>query len=464
MKKALSVLLSLTICLTFLCVDVYAAPNTNLQRKNDSVTDTFDINFQGDEDQADAYQLLGYINANSTKKYTWSYRLEKLMMQRAKELAVFYDLGERPNGESVQDYIEDEIDGYYITSCAFGYESASDPELYRWASESAATGNFSSFAAAKFSDFDGNTYWALIFSEGESEPNYHVGTNRKERVEEVETTYQNISKFYSTLTNTNYKNVNAKKLQPGKKYYFNLYIPTEASDKVDGLMLNEMDTKSSNSGVASIDDYGVIHTRKAGSTHLYAAPSEDCDYYCDYKVVVLPEKVKSLKAKKKKYKLTLTYKAVPGATGYQVYASKHKSYGYHKFDDFKGGKYNVLGYKISKNMTSHKYYFKVRAFVKVSGKRYYGSFSNPVGTKAISITTHKSGSGAAATSVHKHPTGTGSGSGGSSGYVYLSRTGSKFHRYTCRTLARSRASGSVRRVTRSWAINNGYSACKVCRP
>ena len=74
------------------------------------------------------------------------------------------------------------------------------------------------------------------------------------------------------------------------------------------------------------------------------------------------------------------------------------------------------------------------------------------------------GSGSSSSSsTHKQHTGGNSGSGKST-YVYLSRTGTKFHRYSCRTLARSKASRSVRKVKRSWAISNGYSACKVCRP
>lgn len=54
--------------------------------------------------------------------------------------------------------------------------------------------------------------------------------------------------------------------------------------------------------------------------------------------------------------------------------------------------------------------------------------------------------------------------GGKSVYVYLSRTGTKYHRYSCGTLSRSKASRSVRKVKRSWAKKNGYTACKVCKP
>lgn len=75
----------------------------------------------------------------------------------------------------------------------------------------------------------------------------------------------------------------------------------------------------------------------------------------------------------------------------------------------------------------------------------------------------KVGGGSGSSSSSSGNSSSGSGSGKST-YVYLSRTGTKFHRYSCRTLSQSKASRSVRKVKRSWAIRNGYSACKVCRP
>ena len=71
-----------------------------------------------------------------------------------------------------------------------------------------------------------------------------------------------------------------------------------------------------------------------------------------------------------------------------------------------------------------------------------------------------SGTGSRVTTHHSG----GSTGSGKSTYVYLSKTGTKFHRYSCHTLSRSRANRSIRKVKRSWAIRNGYQACKVCKP
>ena len=44
-------------------------------------------------------------------------------------------------------------------------------------------------------------------------------------------------------------------------------------------------------------------------------------------------------------------------------------------------------------------------------------------------------------------------------YVYVTKTGLKYHRAGCRYLKYSR-----RRVTLKWAKAHGYKACKVCKP
>jgi hypothetical protein len=47
----------------------------------------------------------------------------------------------------------------------------------------------------------------------------------------------------------------------------------------------------------------------------------------------------------------------------------------------------------------------------------------------------------------------------SSASVYIAPTGTKYHTYYCRTLR-----GSKSKVSKTWAKNNGYTACKVCNP
>lgn len=49
--------------------------------------------------------------------------------------------------------------------------------------------------------------------------------------------------------------------------------------------------------------------------------------------------------------------------------------------------------------------------------------------------------------------------GGSTGIVYITNTGTKYHRDGCRYLASSKIA-----KTCSWVISHGYTACSVCKP
>jgi hypothetical protein len=44
-------------------------------------------------------------------------------------------------------------------------------------------------------------------------------------------------------------------------------------------------------------------------------------------------------------------------------------------------------------------------------------------------------------------------------YVYITKTGKKYHRSGCRYLKKSR-----KKVKLSWAKSHGYKPCKVCKP
>ena len=85
-----------------------------------------------------------------------------------------------------------------------------------------------------------------------------------------------------------------------------------------------------------------------------------------------PGKVKLSKAKAGKKKVTLKWKKIKGATGYQVQMSTKKKKG------FKNIKKETTKLKfVKKKLKSKKtYYFRVRAYVKgASGKKVYGKWS-----------------------------------------------------------------------------------------
>lgn len=84
-------------------------------------------------------------------------------------------------------------------------------------------------------------------------------------------------------------------------------------------------------------------------------------------------KLKSVKKKGKKFKLTWT--KVTGANGYEIYRSTKKSKGYKKIKTLNGNK--KVTYIDGKGLKKKKtYYYKVRVVKKVGGFKYYSAFSN----------------------------------------------------------------------------------------
>nr|MBQ8253000.1 M15 family metallopeptidase [Lachnospiraceae bacterium] len=71
--------------------------------------------------------------------------------------------------------------------------------------------------------------------------------------------------------------------------------------------------------------------------------------------------------------VTINYSKVTGANGYVIYRSTKKNSGYKKIATIKKGK--TVKYTDKKCTTGKKYYYKVRAYRKVSGKRVYSNYS-----------------------------------------------------------------------------------------
>lgn len=75
----------------------------------------------------------------------------------------------------------------------------------------------------------------------------------------------------------------------------------------------------------------------------------------------------------KKKALTLTWTKVAGASGYQIYRSTKKTGSYKLVKTI--GKQGIVSWKNSKLKKKKTYWYKVRAYRVVSGKKVYGSFS-----------------------------------------------------------------------------------------
>ncbi|MCM1256346.1 MAG: Ig-like domain-containing protein [Roseburia sp.] len=107
--------------------------------------------------------------------------------------------------------------------------------------------------------------------------------------------------------------------------------------------------------------------------------SDGATYFGDFSntvsVVTLPSTPGSVKVKAGKKQVKISWKKVSGVTGYEVYRSTKKSSGYKKVTTIK--KASTTSYTNKKLSSKKKYYFKVRAYKTVNGKKLYSAYSSP---------------------------------------------------------------------------------------
>ncbi|MEJ8752946.1 Ig-like domain-containing protein [Coprococcus sp. HCN-4056] len=137
---------------------------------------------------------------------------------------------------------------------------------------------------------------------------------------------------------------------------------------------------SADETVAVVSGKGVVTAKKAGTTKIYAIT--DSGAYKTYTITVKASvknkaiELKNLTAQKNK-KAKVKYSSVKGATGYQIQYATKKS--------FKGAKTKTVT-KTTANLTGLKagkrYYVRVRAKGKASGKTVYSKWSNVMSVKA----------------------------------------------------------------------------------
>ena len=107
--------------------------------------------------------------------------------------------------------------------------------------------------------------------------------------------------------------------------------------------------------------------------------SDGATYYGDFSntvsVVTLPSTPGSVKVKAGSRQAKISWKKVSGVTGYEVYRSTKKSSGYKRVTTIK--KASTTSYTNKKLSSKKKYYFKVRAYKTVNGKKLYSAYSSP---------------------------------------------------------------------------------------
>ena len=112
--------------------------------------------------------------------------------------------------------------------------------------------------------------------------------------------------------------------------------------------------------------YKLRAYRKVGSKKVYSTSWSSIK---SVKPILSTTTLKQGKSSKKQ--VAFTWKKISGASGYEIYRSTKKNSGYKKVASVSALKYT------DKKVSSKKiYYYKVRSYCKVSGKKVYSSYSN----------------------------------------------------------------------------------------
>ena len=103
-------------------------------------------------------------------------------------------------------------------------------------------------------------------------------------------------------------------------------------------------------------------------------------YYSSYSNIITLKpnlkKVSGVKLSATKNEVKINWNETSGATGYKVYMSKSENGTYTKLQTLSDTSYTNTGLK-----SKTKYYYKVRAYIKIDGVKYYGPYSNIVKIK-----------------------------------------------------------------------------------
>lgn len=150
----------------------------------------------------------------------------------------------------------------------------------------------------------------------------------------------------------------------------NIYNLQENIQSLDKKVI--MKWKSTKEKIASVSESGCVTAKKVGKTNITITTENGKTSNCT--VIVKPKKMSELKvAKKTTQKLELRWKKDSSATGYEIYCKEAGNKTYQLVKDIKKKSKTLVTFK---NLnSSKKYYYKIRSYVKIDGKKYYGDFS-----------------------------------------------------------------------------------------
>ncbi|RDU22911.1 leucine-rich repeat protein [Anaerosacchariphilus polymeriproducens] len=143
-------------------------------------------------------------------------------------------------------------------------------------------------------------------------------------------------------------------------------IPSNASDK-------QVIYKSNNSRVASVNSRGKVTAKKIGKAVITITAKDGSRVTSKIAITVRPKSTKLKVKKLSKRMVKLTWKRVSDSSGYEIYRSTKRKIGYKKIATIKKAK--IISRKNKKLKRKKTYYYKIRVYKIVKGKKIYSKYS-----------------------------------------------------------------------------------------
>lgn len=136
---------------------------------------------------------------------------------------------------------------------------------------------------------------------------------------------------------------------------------------------------SSNKKIATVSSKGIVRVKMPGKVTIQAKAKDGSGVSKKVTVIVLPRKMAAPQIRTTRGKMKLSYVRQSGVTGYQLIYSSRKDFSNYQLITI--GK-NSKSVTVSGLVSGKTYYARVRSYVKIGTKKYYGSWS---GLKSIKI-------------------------------------------------------------------------------
>jgi len=361
---------------------------------------TLTVSFQVTTYQNRARTLLKQINQlrkqNGVKELTMLADLEKVSIQRAGELFVFFD-HDRPDltgYETAYASYTSLKDCQAVAECvAAGYSKAEEvfAEWEDTAADHLLDGDFThaGLACVYLKDSANEYYWELYLmqlpektSAKKADATAKAGTAKNLKVEIAKGMYERADNSHRRFElRADSLNLKTKTTAQPSVYLYDRY-----DVKIGKCELEDLTFKSSNTSIFTVDEEGTVKKKKNGTATLTIKSAGLEDAECTVTIgnassdagvtaSTIGDAVPELKAKEYTSHTSLSV-YLKGASGYVLYRSTSKTGTYTKVDEEATTKTWTV--KIEDADLSRSYYYKVRAYKNSNGKRVYSEYSEPV--------------------------------------------------------------------------------------